>query len=255
MIRHTLTYLFMGLLGATQANAAEITVLTPSVTYNAGLRDLAVLFTQKTGNKVTITRDPMAKMVDDTQKATPPADVVMLPDGLMDVLEKDGGVKSGSRVTIGRVEVGLAVKAGAPHPDISTVPKLIAVLKSAQAVMYSNPYHGSLEAEIIDRLLKRPEFHDVHGEIGTKGEGGQSLARGQGDMALQIICEVYPYPEISLVGVLPPELNAHIDMVAAVSARSANADDALAFVRFVTSAEAAPVWKAKGLDQIVAPRQ
>src|SRR3569833_1416851 len=250
MIRHTLTYLFMELLGATQANAAEITVLTPSVTYNAGLRDLAAIYTQKTGNKVTITRDPMAKMVDDTQKAMPPADVVMLPDGLMDVLEIDGGVKGGSRGTIGRVEVGLAVKAGAPHPDISTVPKLIAVLKTAPAVMYSNPYHGSLEAEIIDRLLKRPEFRDVHGEIGTKGEGGQSLARGQGDMALQIICEVYPYPEISLVGVLPPELNAHIDMVAAVSARSANPDDAQAFVRFVTSAEAAPVWKAKGLDQI-----
>ena len=250
MVRHAFLYFLLGLLGITQAKASEITVLTPSVTYNAGLRDLAAIFTQKTGNKVTILRDPMAKMVDDSEKAVPPADVVMLPDGLMDVLENAGGVKSATRVTIGRVEVGLAVKAGAPHPDISTVPKLIAVLKSAHAVIYSNPYHGSLEAEIIDRLLKRPEFHDVHGEIGTKGEGGQSLARGQGDMALQIICEVYPYPEISLVGPLPPELNAHIDMVAAVSARAANADDAQAFVRFVTSAEAAPIWKAKGLDQI-----
>lgn len=76
------------------------------------------------------------------------------------------------------------------------------------------------------------------------------MARGQGDMALQIICEIYPYPEISLVGPLPPELNAHIDMVAAVSARSTDPDDARVFVRFVTSAEAAPVWKAKGLDQL-----
>ena len=69
-------------------------------------------------------------------------------------------------------------------------------------------------------------------------------------MALQIICEIYPYPEISLVGSLPPELNAHIDMVAAVSARSANPDDASAFVRFVAGSEAAPVWKAKGLDPL-----
>jgi len=250
MIRRIFVSFFMALLGATQVNASEITVLTPSVTYNAGLRDLAAIFTKQTGTKVTVLRDPMAKMVDDSEKAMPPADVVMLPEGLMDALQKDGGVKTGSRTMIGRVEVGLAVRAGEPHPDISTVPKLIAVLKSARAVMYSNPYHGSLEAEIIDRLLKRPEFHDVHGEIGTKGEGGQSLARGQGDMALQIICEIYPYPEISLVGPLPPELNAHIDMVAAVSARSINSDDAKAFVRFVTSAEAAPTWKAKGLDQL-----
>lgn len=236
------------LLGMPAARAGEVTVLTPSVTYNAGLRDLAALFTTKTGIKVTVTRDPMAKMVDDGEKAVPPPDVVMLPDGLMDAFEKDGGAKAGSRKRIGRVEVGLAVKAGAPHPDISTVPKLVAALKTAQAVMYSNPYHGSLEAEIIDRLLKRPEFHDVHGEIGTKGEGGQSLARGQGDMALQIICEILPYPEISLVGPLPPELNAHIDMDVAVSARSTNAGDALAFVRFVTGAEAMPIWKAKGLN-------
>jgi molybdate transport system substrate-binding protein len=232
------------------AVAGDVTVLTPSVSYNAGLRDLAAIFTQKTGIRVTIARDPMAKMVDDSEKSVPPADVIMLPEGLMDTLEKDGGIKPDSRILIGRVEVGLAVKAGATHPDISTVPKLIAVLKSARAVMYSNPYHGSLEAEIIDRLLKRPEFHDVHGEIGTQGEGGQSLARGQGDMALQIIDEILPYPEISLVGPLPPELNAHIDMAVAVSARSTNPEDANAFVHFVTSTEAAPIWKAKGLDKL-----
>jgi molybdate transport system substrate-binding protein len=51
------------------------------------------------------------------------------------------------------VEIGLAVKAGAPHPDISTIEKLVAVLKSAQAVLYSNPASGSMDASIIDRLL------------------------------------------------------------------------------------------------------
>jgi len=250
MIRFT-SWFFVGLVLCTSgAQAAGITVLTPSISYNAGLRDLAALYTKKTGIEVRVTRDPMAKMIEDTQKAVPPADIVMLPDGLMDALEKDGGIKAGSRSPIGRAEIGLAVKAGAPHPDISTVPKLIAVLKTAQAVMYSNPYHGSLQAEIIDRLLKRPEFHDVHGEIGTKGEGGQSLARGQGDMTLQVICEVLPYPEISLVGPLPPELNAHVDMVAAVSARSENSDAANAFLRFLNSAEAAPLWQAKGLNPL-----
>jgi ABC-type molybdate transport system substrate-binding protein len=69
-------------------------------------------------------------------------------------------------------------------------------------------------------------------------------------MTLQVICEVLPYPEISLVGPLPPELNAHVDMVAAVSARSENSGAANAFLRFLISAEAAPLWQAKGLNPL-----
>ena len=80
--------------------------------------------------------------------------------------------------------------------------------------MYSKPYHGSLEAEIADRQLKRPEFDEVHGEIGTNGEGRQLLARGRGEVALQIIYEILPHPEIFLLGPLPSRPNAHIDMAA-----------------------------------------
>jgi ABC-type molybdate transport system substrate-binding protein len=75
------------------------------------------------------------------------------------------------------------------------------------------------------------------------------LAGGQGDMALQLTCEIYPYPEISLVGPLPPELGAHIDNAVALTARAANSKDATAFIRFITRPEAAAVWKSKGLDR------
>jgi ABC-type molybdate transport system substrate-binding protein len=68
-------------------------------------------------------------------------------------------------------------------------------------------------------------------------------------MALQLVCEIYPYKEISLVAPLPPELNAHIDNAAAVMARAADPKDALAFIRFITRPKATAVWKAKGLDR------
>jgi molybdate transport system substrate-binding protein len=117
-------------------------------------------------------------------------------------------------------------------------------------VVYSDPAGGmSMEAGIIDRLLKRPEFAGVNAVLSTKGEGGQALAHGQGDMALQLICEIYPYPAISLVGPLPAELNAHIDNAAAVTSRAANPKEALAFIQFITRPEANAVWKAKGLDR------
>ena len=111
--------------------------------------------------------------------------------------------------------MGLAVRAGAPHPDISTVEKLAAVLKSAKAVMRSNPAGGSMVASVIENnVIKRPQFAGVNSPVSTKGEGGQALARGEGDMAIQAICEILPYKEIELVGPLPRELAAwirHVD--------------------------------------------
>jgi molybdate transport system substrate-binding protein len=188
--------------------------------------------------------------VGDIKTRTPPPDVIFLPIDLMSSLALDKGIVPGTFTPLGRVEIGLAVKAGAPHPDISTVDKLVAALKNAQQVMVSNPAGGmSLEAAMIEDLLKRPEFASIHAVVSTDREGGQALAKGEGDMALQLVCEIYPHPEISLVGALPPELGAHIDNAAAVAARAGDVKDARDFIRYITRPEAASVWKAKGLDR------
>jgi molybdate transport system substrate-binding protein len=235
-----------------QASATEILVLSPGFVYNSGLLDLAAAYTKETGIKVTVRVEVMDKIVNDIKTGTPAADIVVLPMepfDLMGRLALDKGIQEGTFTPLGRVEIGLAVKAGAPHPDISTVEKLATALKGAQAVMYSDPTKGSMEGGIIDRLLKQPQFAGVHGVISTGQEGGQALAHGIGDMALQLVCEVYPHAEISLVGPLPPELNAHMDGAVAVSSRSANAADAEAFIRYITRPEATATWKAKGLDR------
>lgn len=230
--------------------AAEIRVLSPGVVFNAGLLDLAADFARKTGTRVLVLPDLMGRIMADIKSRTPPPDVVMLPLDLMATLALDNGIDRDTFTPLGRVEIGLAVRAGADHPDISTVDKLAVVLRSAKQVVYSNPASGiSMEAGIIDQLLKRPEFAGVHAVISRKGEGGQALARGEGDMALQLICEIYPYQQISLVGPLPPELGAHIDSAAAVSVRALDAKDARDFIRFITRPEALAVWKAKGLDR------
>jgi len=174
----------------------------------------------------------------------------MLPFELMSTLSLDGGIKPGSFTPLGRSEMGLAVRAGAAHPDISTVEKLAAVLRGAKAVMRSNPAGGSMVARVIEQnVIRRAEFAGVNSPVSTQGEGGQALARGEGDMALQAICEILPYKEIELVGPLPRELAAWIDMSTAVSARSTNADASLAFVRYITRPEATSIWKAKGLER------
>jgi molybdate transport system substrate-binding protein len=247
--------LFVGWLSAAapidgQAGAVDIRVISPGVVYNAGLLDLAAAFTKATGTKVNVTSSGMGRIVNDIRTGTPPHDVIMLPFDLMSTLSLDGGVKPGTFTPLGRAEMGLAVRAGAPHPDISTVDKLAAVLRGAKAVMRSNPAGGSMVAKVIEQnVIKRPEFAGVNSPVSTQGEGGQALARGEGDMALQAICEIYPYKEIELVGPLPRELGAWIDMSTAVSARSSNPDASLAFIRYITRAEATAVWKAKGLNR------
>jgi molybdate transport system substrate-binding protein len=233
-----------------QAKAAEIRVTTPGVVYNAGLLDLAAAFTKETGTKVNVTSVGMGRIVNDVKTVSPAPDVVMLPFELMTTFALDGGVKPGTFTPLGRSEMGLAVRAGAPHPDISTVEKLAAALRSAKAVMRSNPAGGSMVARVIEQnVIKRPEFAGVNSPVSTRGEGGQALARGEGDMALQAICEILPYKEIELVGPLPRELAAWIDMATAVSARSSEPDTALAFIRYITRPEANAIWKAKGLNR------
>lgn len=236
-----------------QANryaAADIRVIAPGVVYNAGIVDLAAAYTKETGRKVAVTLVGMGAIVKAVKTANPPADVIMLPLELMSTLSLDGGVVANTFTPLGRSEMGLAVRAGAPHPDISTVDKLAAVLRTAKAVMRSNPAGGSMVAKVIeDKVIKRPEFAGVNSPVSTRGEGGQALVRGEGDMAIQAICEILPYKQIELVAPLPRELAAWIDMSTAVSARGAHRDEALAFIHYILRPDANAVWKAKGLER------
>ena len=153
---------------------ADIRVMTPGVVYNAGLLDLAAAYEKETGKKVGVSLVGMGGIVNAVRTANPPADVIMLPFELMSTLSLDGGVVPGSFMPLGRSEMGLAVPAGKPHPDISTVEKLAAVLRSAKAVMRSNPAGGSMVAKVIeDKVIKRPEFAGVNSPVSTQGEGGR----------------------------------------------------------------------------------
>lgn len=227
------------------AQAAEIQVLSPPVVANAGLKAIADAFSRETGVTVTVRSLELLKIPQDT--TAKPTDIVFVTPDLMDGLAKSAAITT--RAPLGRVNIGLAVKAGAPHPDITTVPKLVAVLKNYNGVVYSNPdpARGSLGALMIDRLLKRPEFSGVHGVISSKGNGASGLMNGEADSALQFESEILPHKEIELVGALPEELGAFVNIDVAVAAHTTQAAEAGAFLRYMTSTKAAPLWQAGGL--------
>ena len=230
-------------------DAAEIRILTPGVVFASGLPDLAEAYTKQTGKKIGIVTVGMGTIVDEMGKKNPPPDIIILPFQLMTTYSLEGGVMPGTTLPLGRNRMGLAVKAGAPKPDISTIDKLAVALKSAKAVMRSNPASRTMVATLIDDVLKRPEFAGVNAPASTNGEGGQALARGEGDMAIQTISQILPYKEIELVGPLPAELGAWIDSAVAVSARATHADDARALIRYLLQPESNKVWKPRGLER------
>jgi len=230
-------------------DAAEIRILTPGVVFASGLPDLAEAYTKQTGKKIGIVTVGMGTIVDEMGKKNPPPDIIILPFQLMTTYSLEGGVMPGTTLPLGRNRMGLAVKAGAPKPDISTIDKLAVALKSAKAVMRSNPASRTMVATLIDDVLKRPEFAGVNAPASTNGEGGQALARGEGDMAIQTISQILPYKEIELVGPLPKELGAWIDTTIAVSSRATHAEDARAFNKYLLRPESSKVWKPKGLER------
>jgi molybdate transport system substrate-binding protein len=233
------------------AQGTTLRVITPAVTANSGLRDLAMGFEKEMGVKVDIVTLNMAKMGDELKGGNPAADIVFLPYALMDQAQTDKTVAPSSRINIGRVRIGLAVHKGDPMPDISTIDNLAAVLKAADSVMYSDPTSGSMEARIIDNMLNsHPEFAGVKRKISHNGEGGQAVARGEGQMALQLICEIINHPdELSNVGPVPDSLGAYIDSAAAVTARAPHPKEAAQFLKYATQAGTYSLWLGHGLER------
>lgn len=247
------------ILGCGAAQAAEIRVISPGVISNSGLTEVAAAFTAKTGTKVIITVSGMAQIMDRIKHENPPADVVMLPMDLMGTLALDGGLggdTAGSFTPLGRVAIGLFKKPDAPAPDITTVPKLIAAMKSASAVFYTDPASGSMQAGMNGRMLARPDFADIKGRP-IKGDAEPALKRGDGDaraMGLGLIHGDHdpanrPTANPYLVGQLPAELGMHMDMATAISARSPDPKDAAAFIAFATAPQMRAVWRHKGVSR------
>ena len=243
-------------LSLTAAGATgEIKVMSPGVIANSGLREVSAAFTKKTGIAVTIVPKGMGQIVNDFKTTMPAADMVMLPMDLMGTLALEQGIKPGSFTALGRVEVGLFKATGAPVPDIATVDKLVAVMKAASVVMYSDPASGSRQAFMSGQLLKRPEFAGVKGQP-VMGDAEPALKRGDGGptaLGLGLIHGVHPRGQATdnanLAGPLPPELGMYMDMATAIHVKSENAKDADTFIKFMLSPEVSAIWASMGTDR------
>lgn len=229
------------------AQQREITIVTPGFLYNGGLDVISKGFEAETGIKVTVQTAPMNRVAPRALEG--PTDAMFMPADLMDEVDKAGGMKAGSRRRIGRSYQGLAVRKGGKVPDISTVPKFVAALESANLVLYSNPAGGgSRTAQMIADLLKRPEFARVKSKPSPYGEGGAALARNEGDMAIQNISQILLWDNLVVAGPVPEELGMYIDGVGAVATGSKDPAAAQQFVDYATGKGQFALWWSRGVD-------
>lgn len=231
------------LLTAPCAAQADITVFTSGGT-NPGLRALSAAWTAETGKQVTIVGGTVTRARDNAKNRTP-GDLVLLP--LPELTEVKGNLKPVPFTPIGRVNFGLAVKAGAPHPDISTLPKFIAVLKAGSGVGFTNPALGSAAGMMVAALLARPDFAGVTPRP-IAGTPGLAIARDGIQYALGPISEEVTVPGVDVVGVMPKEIEMHFDYTGAVLDYASQPDEAAAFLAYITRPQARPVWKETGVE-------
>jgi molybdate transport system substrate-binding protein len=176
------------------------------------------------------------------------ADVVILTrEGLRD-LAASGTVATETCIDLARSFVGIAVKAGAPHPDIATEATLRAALLAARSIAYSRlGASGIFFAQLIERLGIASEIN-ARAKIIPQGFTAEQLANGAADLAVQQISELKQVDGIEVVGPIPRGLQTPAVFSAGRMTASANVIQADRLLKFLASLEVAPVLWESGLE-------
>jgi molybdate transport system substrate-binding protein len=232
------------------AAADELKVMT-SGTFTAALLELAPGFERATGHTVvaaTTTMGVGANSIPSRLQRREPADVVILDDDAMRQLIAEGHVFADSRTPLARSGIGLAVRAGAAKPDISTVDALRRTLLQATSIAYSASVSGRyLTTELFQKLGIAEQVTGKSRRI--EGERvGAVVARGEVELGFQQTSELLPVPGIDYVGPLPSEVQRISVFSAGVAAHSRNAAAAASLIRYLASTEAAAAVARTGLE-------
>ena len=243
MIRAVLVAL-IALLTVARAEAAEVTVLS-TVGMQPATPELFAQFEAASGHRVVVTYG-LAAVLKTKFLEGAPADVLILTAPIIDDLGKQGKVVPESKKDVARSGVGIAVKAGAPKPDIGTPDALKAAVLAAKSVGYSREgASGVAFAKVMERLGISDQVKAKYKDTGTKA--GERVAAGEIELAAAQIPELKAVPGAEVVGPLPAELQTVTIFSVGLASSAQDSAAARALIEFLAGPRAAPVYKAKGL--------
>lgn len=178
-------------------------------------------------------------------------DVVIVADAVLLGFIKDGLVMAESYTPLARSAIGMAVRAGAPKPDISSVEALKRTLLQAKSIAYSASVSGDyLTKELVQRLGIADQVLSKCRRIGGGERIGAVIARGEAEIGFQQLSELLPVPGIAHVTPLPPEVQKVSIFSAGVAVSTGDSDAAHAIVRFLASPPAADAITNSGLEPL-----
>lgn len=180
------------------------------------------------------------------------ADVLVLSRAGIDALAEQGKIATGSDVTLAGSGIAVAVKAGAPKPDISTPQALKETLLKAKSIAYSEPSAGGASgvyfAKLIERMGIAEQMRPKTKYPPPGGFSGELLLSGEAELAVQQKPELMHVAGTEIVGFLPGDLNMVTEFAAAIMAGGKNAPMGSALIAMLRSPEAAAVFRSKGLE-------
>jgi molybdate transport system substrate-binding protein len=245
--------LFTAALAVSVSQAADLRVAS-SGGFAAAWRVLAPAYERSSGNTVTALWGPSMgntpEAIPQRLKNAEPIDVVIMVDAATDDLARAGLVDGASKRVLARSLIAVAVKSGAPHPDISSADALRQTLLVAKSIAFSDSASGVyLSAKLFPRLGVWEAIKDKSRMIPAEPVG-QVVARGEAELGFQQLSELKPIEGIEIVGLLPDTVQQVTLYSAAIVPSTKNAAAALSLIRFLASPEAGDAIRRSGLDPI-----
>jgi molybdate transport system substrate-binding protein len=230
----------------TMANAAEIKVLS-TLALKEAYTLFAPQFERVSGHKLTTTWSPIVDAVKKLQ-AGEVYDLVILSAPALDDVIKQGKIAQGSRVDLAKSGIGVAVRTGAPKPDLTSADGVKKAVLAASSVGYSSGSSGAY----IEGLFQRWGIAEqIKGKLKRTPPGvlvGGLIARGEVDLGFQTASEIILFPGIQYVGPLPADIQNFTMYSGGVHVGAKEPEAAKTLIKFITSPEALPAIRKSGME-------
>jgi molybdate transport system substrate-binding protein len=242
------------LMGALMGNvnpaaAQEATVLSAGAV-EPGLLAAVALYRKESGRKVTVSFNTAPQIRERIEKKGDKFDVVIVPPAVMDAFAEAGRVEP-ERVMLGRVGQGIAVRPGAPVPDVSSVEALKRAMLEAESVVFNRATGGQYIESMLRKIGVYDQIEKKTTRYASAAQVMEHLLKGNGrEVGFAPMTEIMLYREKGLrfVGPLPPEVQRYNAYVASPMRGAANAQAAAALVKFLATAPAKAALVAGGVE-------
>ncbi|HEX3505577.1 MAG TPA: substrate-binding domain-containing protein [Xanthobacteraceae bacterium] len=213
--------------------------------------DLFSQFEAASGHRLAVTWGTAPMLVKKVEGGET-ADVLILSRAGLDTLSQQGKVLPGSETPLASSGVGIAVKAGAPKPDISTPEALKQTLLNAKSISYTEPSAGGASGVYFAKLLERMGIaEEMRPKTKYPPAGGFSatlLISGEAELAVQQKPELLHVAGVEVIGFLPGDLNLITAFVAGLMPDCQHAENGKALIASLRTPQAAAAFHAKGLE-------